>query len=227
MSDLTSALLALPWLEGMGEGSRQLLTEGVSFRDVQAGQALLMADVWGHAVYLLISGWVKVRGGGNPPKTLAVLATGALVGEMAVLDEVPRSRDVVALTPVQVAMIPATLFQDLVLREAHLGYRLAQELCRRLRQANQRFDLSRQSGAVKLVYTLVQLAEAYGQKTAQGMKLLDLPPEDLADLAGIPVGEAKQALERFSSQGLLRTNPAEQALYLVQYAKLVQAIQMV
>jgi CRP/FNR family transcriptional regulator, cyclic AMP receptor protein len=60
------------------------------------GRAVLMEDAWGNAVYFVVSGWVKVRrhsGTGEDVSTLAILGRGDFFGEMAILDESPRSTE--------------------------------------------------------------------------------------------------------------------------------------
>ncbi len=59
------------------------------------GRAVLMEDAWGNAVYFVVSGWVKVRRtSGDDSVAIAILGRGDFFGEMAILDESPRSTDV-------------------------------------------------------------------------------------------------------------------------------------
>lgn len=143
-----SELKAVPMLAELSATSLQWLGSQVKLRDIPAGQALFMQDAWGSVVYLILAGWAKVRRAlraQDSTKTLALLGPGAWVGEMAVLDEAPRSRDVLALTPLRVAGIPAATFKALMLREPQLCYQLACSLSRRLRLANLQADLDQQS----------------------------------------------------------------------------------
>lgn len=145
---LLSELKAVPMLAELSATSLQWLGSQVKLRDIPAGQALFMQDAWGSVVYLILAGWAKVRRAlraQDSTKTLALLGPGAWVGEMAVLDEAPRSRDVLALTPLRVAGIPAATFKALMLREPQLCYQLACSLSRRLRLANLQADLDQQS----------------------------------------------------------------------------------
>jgi len=227
-----SELKAVPTLAELSATSLQWLGSQVKLRDISAGQALFMQDAWGNVVYLILSGWAKVRrslqirtaeGVQDGTQTLALLGPGAWVGEMAVLDEAPRSRDVLALTPVRVAGIPATTFKALMLQEPHLCYQLARSLSRRLRLANLQADLDRQSPPLRVVHTLVQLAEAFGEKTAQGMRIVDPPLQDLADISQVSREVAAAVLGRLQQQGAIQALPEQQSLLLVQYAKLAEA----
>ncbi|MFS8860513.1 Crp/Fnr family transcriptional regulator [Synechococcus sp. B60.1] len=229
---LLSELKAVPTLAELSAASLQWLGSQVKLRDIAAGQALLMQDAWGSVVYLILSGWAKVRrslrlgtaeGMQDSAQTLALLGPGAWVGEMAVLDEAPRSRDVLALTPVRAAGIPAATFKALMLQEPHLCYQLARSLSRRLRLANLQADLDRQSPPLRVVHALVQLAEAFGEKTAQGMRIVYPPLQDLADISQVSREAAAAVLGRLQQQGVIQVLPEQQSLLLVQYAKLVEA----
>ncbi len=235
LSTVLSELKAVPMLAEISAASLQWLGSQVKLRDVSAGQALFMQDTWGSVVYLILSGWAKVRRAlrvqagesvQDHTKTLALLGPGSWVGEMAVLDESPRSRDVLALTPVRVAGIPAAVFSELMVQEPQLCYRLACSLSRRLRLTNLQADLSQQSPPVRLVHTLVQLAEAFGEKTSQGVRIFHPPLQDLADVSQVSLEAATAVLNRFLQQGVVKLLPEQPSLLLVQYAKLVEATRL-
>ncbi|MFQ3614546.1 MAG: Crp/Fnr family transcriptional regulator, partial [Cyanobacteriota bacterium] len=211
LAAVLAELKAVPMLAQISAASLQWLGSQVKLREVSAGQALFMQDAWGSVVYLMLSGWAKVRRAvrvrdgesvQDNSKTLAILGPGSWVGEMAVLDEAPRSRDVLALTTVRVAGIPAAIFSELMIQEPQLCYQLAISLSRRLRLTNLQADLSQQSPPVRLVHTLVQLGEAFGEKTPQGVRIFHPPLQDLADISQVSPEAATAVLDRFVQQGV-------------------------
>jgi CRP-like cAMP-binding protein len=226
--DASDPLPQVSLLAGLSPELCQQVQASLTPRDYPAGRTILMEDAWGNAVYLILSGWVKVRRStAAKTTTLAILGPGSFFGEMAVLDEAPRSTDVVAITPVNVGVIPAQRFTELLLQQPHLSYRFAQQMAHRLRQTNQRMRLSQQTPGVRLVYTLVQLAEDHGQKTAQGMQLFQVPAEDLADLAGISPQEVSKVIEKLTSQGVIILETQNKTMLLTQYEKMVEASHLV
>ncbi|HIK56413.1 MAG TPA: Crp/Fnr family transcriptional regulator [Synechococcales cyanobacterium M55_K2018_004] len=181
-----------------------------------AGRAVLMEDAWGNAVYFVESGWVKVRRhAGEEVVTLAILGRGDFFGEMAILDESPRSTDVVALSPVKLLSISAQRFIQTLFKDSQLHHRMLQLMVRRLRQTNFRFQLRHQPPAIKLANTLVALAENYGRKTAQGPEIFNIPVKDLADVADITVDEAIKIMEKLESKAWIKIDPARQVIHLV------------
>ncbi|MGG6292797.1 Crp/Fnr family transcriptional regulator [Leptolyngbya sp. AN02str] len=185
------------------------------------GRAVLMEDAWGNAVYFIESGWVKVRRhAGESVVTLAVLGKGDFFGEMAILDESPRSTDVVALSSVKLFSISAQRFIQTLFKDSQLHHRMLQLMVRRLRQTNFRFQLRRQPPAIKLANTLVTLAESYGQRKAQSIEIFNIPMKDLADVSDITPEEATKIMEKLDSKAWIRIDPANQVIHLVNLRQL-------
>jgi CRP/FNR family transcriptional regulator, cyclic AMP receptor protein len=192
-----------------------------------AGRAVLMEDAWGNAVYFVVSGWVKVRrhsGSGEEVATLAILGPGDFFGEMAVLDESPRSTDVIALSSVKLLSIAAQRFVQTLFKDPQLHHRMLQLMVRRLRQTNQRVQLRDQPPAVKLIHTLVALAEAYGQESAEGMDIFNISAKDLADVSDIKADDAAKILVKLGEKGWLKPNPEKHVLHLTNLKQLHQML---
>ncbi len=182
-----------------------------------AGRAVLMEDAWGNAVYFVTSGWVKVRrhsGNAEDVATLAILGKGDFFGEMAVLDESPRSTDVIALTSVKLLSIAAGRFVQTLFKDPQLHHRMLQLMVRRLRQTNLRFQLRDQVPAIKLIHTLVSLADAYGETVATGVEIFSLSPKDLADVSDISADEVSKILSKLQERGWVLIKPDRQVILL-------------
>jgi CRP/FNR family transcriptional regulator, cyclic AMP receptor protein len=180
-----------------------------------ANRAVVMEDAWGNAVYFIEAGWVKVRRHVDDRFiTLAVLGKGDFFGEMAILDESPRSTDVVAMTAVTLMSISAQRFIQTLFKDSQLHHRLLQLMVQRLRQTNLRLQLRQQPPAVKLANTLVSLQEAYGQPVEAGVELLNMTPQDLADLSDITAEEASKIMAKLTEKGWVISDPNRAVLTL-------------
>lgn len=189
------------------------------------GRAVLMEDAWGNAVYFVVSGWVKVRrhsGTGEDVATLAILGRGDFFGEMAILDESPRSTDVIALSNVRLLSISAQRFIQTLFKDPQLHHRMLQLMVRRLRQTNLRFQLRNQPAAVKLANTLIALGENYGQESGSGVDIFNIPAKDLADVTDITVEETSKILEKLDSKGWIQINLDRQTMHLANLKQLMQ-----
>lgn len=172
-----------------------------------AGQRILRLGELGQTVFLLLDGCVKVLGneGGREP-LLAIRVGGDLVGEMAVLDKLPRSATVSTCSEVSAKAIPG---QDLLAflagnPEAMLS--IASMISTRLRWANERrVDFASLDARTRISRVLLTLAETYGHDTGGGRDLgAPLTQDDIASMAGVRLATAEKALRAFAAAGLVR-----------------------
>ncbi|MEQ8975504.1 MAG: Crp/Fnr family transcriptional regulator [Coleofasciculus sp. C1-SOL-03] len=197
-----------------------LLSVGVE-HEYPAGRAVLMEDAWGNAVYFIMSGWVKVRRlYGDNAVTLAILGRGDFFGEMAILDESPRSTDVVALSSVTLLSVSAQRFIQTLFKDPQLHHRMLQLMVRRLRQTNVRFQRRHQPAAIKLANTLVNLADSYGQVGEKGTEIYNIPDKDLADVTDISVEDTAKIMKKLESKGWIDIEPQDQKLCLINLKQL-------
>ena len=184
-------------------------------------RAVLMEDAWGNAVYFLVSGWVKVRRlSGKDAATLAILGQGDFFGEMAILDESPRSTDVIALSKVKLVSVSAQRFIQTLFKDSQLHHRMLQLMVRRLRQTNVRLQMRNRPPAVQLARTLVNLAENYGEKTQQGTQIYNIEFKDLADVTDIGIEETRKIMEKLIAKGWLKIEAPSEAMYLTNLRQL-------
>jgi CRP-like cAMP-binding protein len=118
--------------------------------------------------------------------------------------------------------ISAQRFIQTLFKDPQLHHRMLQLMVRRLRQTNVRFQLRNQPAAIKLVNTLVGLADNYGQPAGSGVDIFNIPAKDLADVTDIAVEETSKILEKLDSKGWIQINPSKQVIHLVNLKQLTQ-----
>jgi CRP/FNR family transcriptional regulator, cyclic AMP receptor protein len=184
-------------------------------------RAVLMEDAWGNAVYFLVSGWVKIRRtNGDNSVTIAILGRGDFFGEMAVLDESPRSTDVIALSPVTLLTVSRERFIQILFKDPQLHHRMLQLMVKRLRQINIRLQMRSSPPAVKLAHTLVHLGDNYGQDSPEGKEIFDIPWKDLAEVTEIGIEETTKIMEKLHEKGWIKIDPVNNFVYLVNFKQL-------
>jgi CRP-like cAMP-binding protein len=197
------------------------LLSAASQQEYAADSAIVVEDAWGSAIYFILSGWVKVRSLSQASeRTLAILGQGDFFGEMAVLDQAPRSTDVVALSTVQLFRIAAPQFLQSLLQDSQLQQRLLQLMVRRLRISNLCLQLQRQPAAVRLANTLVLLSEQYGQPLESGMVLFNIPLPDLADVSCLELAQTTAVFEKLLAKGWVKIDQEQQTLLLLNLKQL-------
>ncbi len=193
-----------PLFQSASPETLDILHRSATFNECPAGRTVLMEDSWGNAVYLIVSGWAKVRcQSGDGYVTLAILGKGEFFGEMAVLNESPRSTDVAALSRVELVSIPAQLFLKSLFSDPQLHHRLLQLMVQRLKQTQARFQLRNKAPGIKMVNTLVGLADAYGDQKGDTAEIFNIPAKDLSEVADVKLWEVSKILAKLADHKLL------------------------
>ena len=184
----------------MKQATAQVIT-----RHHPAHQVLLLENDWGNAVYFILEGWVKIRTYTPDGKeiTLNVLGKGELFGEMAPLEAVPRSTDVITLVPTIIGSMPAQDFVALLNTEPLAGIRLAKLMARRLRQVNRRLRLRESDSQSRVADILLFLADGQGQTVAQGVEIPNLPHRELSSLSGLARETVTRVLSKLEKKGMI------------------------
>lgn len=194
-----------PFFEGLPEEAVEKATKQVVIRNHPANQVLLLENDWGSSVYFILGGWVKIRTYNLDGKevTLNILGSGELFGEMAPLDEVPRSTDVITLVPTTIGNLPAQDFVWLLRNEPDAGIRLAQLMARRLRQVNRRLRLRESDSMSRVADILLFLADGQGKTGDQGIEIPNLPHRELSSLSGLARETVTRVLSKMERKGLI------------------------
>ncbi|AFY76002.1 MAG: Crp/Fnr family transcriptional regulator [Hydrococcus sp. C42_A2020_068] len=210
-----------PLFIGASPETLERLVSVAQEQDYSKDSAVITESAWGKAVFFIVCGWVKIRSlYGNREVTLEILSRGNCFGEMAVLDESPRATEAIALSDVQLLSISAQRFLQILLKDPTLHHRMLQLMAHKMRQFYYRFQLYRHPPRFKLIKTLIFLAENYGQPTEKGTKILNIPHQDLADLAGINFEETSRLLNKLQDRGWLEIELSDRALYLTNIKQL-------
>lgn len=199
------SIRSAPFFEGLPEEAVERATANVVMRNHPSNQVILLENDWGSSVYFILSGWVKIRTYNLDGKevTLNILGMGELFGEMAPLDEVPRSTDVITLAPTVIGNMPAQDFVRLLNTEPQSGIRLAKLMARRLRQVNRRLRLRESDSVSRVADILLFLAEGRGKISAQGTEIPNLPHRELSSLSGLARETVTRVLSKLEKKGLI------------------------
>lgn len=131
--DVAAALRTSPLFAQLPDPDLAALAAGGRTLEVPAGTVLMAEGAPSDAMIVVLEGQVEVTrdGGGGPPVLLNVCSTGDLLGELGVLQGVPRSATVRARTPARVQRIDADAL-DRLLAHPHSARALLRATARRL-----------------------------------------------------------------------------------------------
>ncbi len=204
--DIENLIASIPVFAGLPEETLSKVTYHVVTRTHPPNQVILLENDWGGSVYFILEGWVKIRTYNLDGKevTLNIIGKGEVFGEMAAMDEVPRSTDVITLTPTKISSIPAQDFVDLIRSEPLAGVSLVQLMSKRLRQVNRRLRLREADSMSRVADTILFLAEGQGRQVEQGTEIPNLPHRELSSLSGLARETVTRVLTKLEKKGLIQ-----------------------
>jgi len=107
-------------------------------RTYSAGTTLIKQGDIGVGLYILTKGRVRVTQAQDPDKAeidLGVNGPGDVFGEMALLDDLPRSATITAIDDVTALLVPVWEFRTILRNHPDISLKLLSVLSRRLRRA--------------------------------------------------------------------------------------------
>jgi CRP-like cAMP-binding protein len=193
-----------PFLDRLAGGDRDALMQRLRLRTVATGDHLLRQGEPGHDVVVVLSGRVKLVVAVAPDLQvlLGLRGPGDLLGELAALDEGPRTASALALEPGTVGHLAATELRAFLAERPAVAWALMRMLAARLREADiGRIELSTHDALGRVAARLVELGEQHGvPDDGGGMRIeLGVTQHDLAAWTGASrpaVARALQAMRR-------------------------------
>lgn len=174
-------------------------------RRVKAGEVLFMKGDEGDALYMVVTGQVRISttGPGGRAVILTMMGPGDVFGEIALLDGMPRTADAIAIAPTRLVMIQRRGFIALLEQEPGLALHLLKLLCERVRRTSEQVEdsaLLPVSG--RLAKRLLVMAELDGEVVSGGVRVRLQPSQDeLGQTLGISRVCVNQHLQRWRKNG--------------------------
>ncbi|MBN1877065.1 MAG: cyclic nucleotide-binding domain-containing protein [Anaerolineae bacterium] len=145
------------FLDLLASIDRQQLNRLMEEENHAQGEFIFQEGDRGDAMYLLRAGKVVVfKGDSNTPTILAYRGPGEIIGEMALLEDRPRSASIVAIESTRMLKISRDSFQELLVYNPSIGMSIMASLSARLRAADTVRDVDTQVGQ-RLIKQVSQL----------------------------------------------------------------------
>ena len=205
---IAHALAAAPLLRGVAPEPLDRFAAHARLVDAQEGGVIVDGEDESTDVYVVLHGAVRVtvRTPGGKEAILGNFHEGDLFGEMAAIDDAPRSARIAALTRARLAVVPARAFLDLVFAAPQACHGLLRLLTARIRQQNERLlEHAALPSRLRLYAELLRLSRP---RPAEGSAARAIsPPPTQSDLAA-RIGVRREAVSRemaaLARRGLVR-----------------------
>ena len=136
----TAILLKVPLFSQLEPAELERVTEISRERTYPRNSVILFEDDPGDALYVVAQGQVKVVliGEDGREVILSVLGEGEFFGEMALIDDEPRSAHVIAMEDSTLLVLRREDFQGILKQTPSIALALLRELSRRLRRVDEK-----------------------------------------------------------------------------------------
>ena len=141
MSSTIEMLAGVPLFQGLDTETLERLAKATRVQAFSAGEDIVQMGEPGRSLYLVTEGSVQVLyPAGSSDFELARLGPGDFFGEMALLNDKPRSATVRAVGPVEALVLDKTDFRDLILAAPAAGLQVLEALSVRIRNADEQIS---------------------------------------------------------------------------------------
>jgi len=170
-----------------------------------AGTVLFKEGETGREMYVIQSGKVKiskqVRG---EEQVLAILGPGEFFGEMAILNNKPRSATATVVEESKMLVIDPKTFELLLKNNIEIAIRMIKKLAQRLQEADDQIEsLLYKDANSRVVHTLTRSADHHGKPVEDGVKV-GLTDKDLAGKTGLTPEQVEEILSRLEKAKLIQ-----------------------
>jgi CRP/FNR family transcriptional regulator/CRP/FNR family cyclic AMP-dependent transcriptional regulator len=209
-SNAVQALQVVPFFADLHEEQASELAKSLVPRRFGPGQVIFHLGDPGGLLYIISRGKVKISH--TTPEgqevVLAILGPGDFFGELALLDDSPRSATAVALEPTETLTLHREEFIHYLTDNPDFALHVLKTLARNIRRLNtQLADIFFLDLPGRLARVLINLADQYGRRVTDGTVIdLALTQTDLADMTGATRVSINKALGRFRRSGWIRVN---------------------
>ena len=164
----------------------------------------------GDTFYLIQSGRVQiVRIIGELEKNIDILNPTEVFGEMAILEEAPRSATTIALDEVKALEFNRENLEVLMMGRPEIAMKLLKQFIKRIYDQKRRFmTLTLPDVEARVADVFLVKAEKQAVDPSSGESIdLKTTVDDIAHEAGIPPGQCREVLNRFQAQRRIEIHP--------------------
>jgi CRP/FNR family transcriptional regulator, cyclic AMP receptor protein len=205
MTSAAEALKNVPFFASLAPDEVNELAERLVPRRFSANQVIFHLGDPGGLLYIISHGKVKISHStaDGQEALLAIFGQGDFFGELALLDETPRSATAEALEATETLTLHRTEFMRFMEEHPIFMRHVLHVLARRIRHMNNQIsDIFFLDLPGRLARTLLMLAEQHGVVGKEGTSIeLSLTQTDLAEMTGATRVSINKALGRFRRSG--------------------------
>ena len=191
----------------LSESELNSIQELCKTRKYPKNSMIILEEEMGDVVFIVMSGTVKITRVNDEGKEviLAMLGSGEVFGEMAVLDGESRSANALSQENCEVVAINREDFLNLLKTNNKVSLSLMTEFAIRLRKSDQQIEaLSLDDAEHRIGVSILNLAEEMGVIRQGVVTVENLPyQQDIANMSGTSRETVSRVMKIFEERGLI------------------------
>lgn len=220
------SLRGIKLFDGLSEPDLKGLETQCRFRTYAKGETLLDKGSHTREVFFVLRGAVAAVtfSPAGREVTLGIIRAGDQFGELAAIDQEPRSATVTAMEPTDVAIMPSEVFRDMLMTRASVTFGVLQRLAAIIRNSGIRImELATLQAAQRVYSELLRMAKP--DVAVPGLWVVrPLPPmHEIASLTGTTRETVNRSISQLYPSGILKRKGRN--LFLMEREKLVEIVQ--
>jgi len=212
VGDTRNILSTIPLFRGLGSVELEWIAQRAHRRMFPSGANIITAEQPGEAVYIILSGTVKIHIEQTDGRdvVLSIIGSGDTLGEMSLIDSAGRSASAISLEDSFLLWMDKNAFQQMLDGFPPVAHNLVRILSARVRLANELIQaLATLDVYGRVARQLLAFSDKYGQGGSDGAVLIPihLTQGDIADLVGASRKRVNQVMVFFREQELISQVP--------------------
>ena len=206
--DRRALLQSLGLFQGMSDRELDMLLALTTTKKLKRRAFLCRKGDPGNALFALMEGRLKATGEGRDGKEVvfSFMDPGEVIGEIALLDQEPRSATVQAVEDSTLLTLHRRDLLPFLDRNPKVAIKLAGVLATRIRRLSELMEDTVFLGLPsRLAKKLLSLARRYGKATPAGLRIeLKLPQHELGELVGTSRESINKQLRQWGEEGIVQ-----------------------
>lgn len=213
MTTHTELLKKVSLFENVDDEELGRISSLLSSRDCPKDAQIVAQDEPGDALFIIARGRVKVvlYGDNGREVILTILKAGEFFGEMSLVDDMPRSANVISSEDSTVLILKREQFIEYVKRSPAMALNIMAELSKRLRRADEIIgNLATLDVYGRVAHIMIELAKKDGEEVEEGILIRERPTQqDIASMIGTSRETVSRVLSEFQKRGFVEMRGRE------------------
>ena len=198
-------LKMVPIFLGLSEKSLNDVAQKMVTRSYKKGQYIIAEDDEGQSSYFITEGSVKITRTSDEGREviLAMQGVGDFFGEMAMLDDEPRSANIVAISACTVLTLNGADFFGILESYPKVAINLLKELAVRIRKSDKQIEgLSLSDAEKRIAMTIIRISEELGSIHHGEVLVKKMPVQQ--DMAGTSRETVSRTINILEEEGFIK-----------------------